>query len=317
MKVSVIIPSFNQGQFIEETLLSIINQEGIDKEIIVIDGGSTDNTVQVIKKYEEYLSYWISEDDKGQSDAINKGFTLATGDIVCWLNSDDLFVEGALRKVASFFNENPASHFIQGQVINFSSKEEKLILAERVSEKEMIKRVAFHQPGVFWRGELLKKTGFIDESLYYCMDYDLWMRFYFSFKLDYIDAPLAKFRIHDNSKTNDNPIKMYFEYRKIVCRFFNSVSVDCVETLKKLKLYDNDQNISYRIDKEDVKSPLKDLLHVFIRECAIQEYSQGNIKRANQLFAAVLAEEPKLDTALFMVKNTLGVRKFSKFFKLT
>jgi glycosyltransferase involved in cell wall biosynthesis len=315
VKISIIIPSFNQGQFIEETLLSIINQEGVDKEIIVIDGGSTDDTVNVIKKYEKHISFWISEDDKGQSEAINKGFIRATGDIICWLNSDDLFEKDALSKVFAFFEKNEDKMFVQGQVVNFSSKEEKTIPAERVDDREMIKRVAFHQPGVFWRRGILKDSGFIDESLYYCMDYDLWMRFYFNFELGYIDEPLARFRIHDSSKTNDNPIKMYFEYRKIVCRFFNSVSPESVKTLKSLDLYDNNQNIAYKIEKESIKTPVSDLLNVFINECAIQEYSQGNVKRANQLFSFVLNKEPNLETLLFKVKNWLGVRKFSKMFK--
>ena len=315
MKVSIIIPSYNQGQFIEETLNSIIGQEGIEKEIIIMDGGSNDATVDVIKKYEKHIHLWVSEKDKGQSHAINKGFAKATGDVICWLNSDDLFVENALSKVISYFEENKDIKFVQGQVINFSSEHEEIIAAERIDDKEMIKRVAFHQPGVFWKREILATTGFIDESLYYCMDYDLWMRFFFNFKLGYIDQPLAKFRIHDSSKTNDNPIKMYYEYRKIVCRFFNSVSAESVAVLKSLELYDNEDNVSYKIDQKSIHKPIPELLNVFVNECAIQEYSQGHIKRANQLFSFVLDKEPSLETLLFKVKNSLGLRKFSKLIK--
>ena len=173
MKVSVIIPSYNQGQFIEATLLSILNKQDVEKEIIVMDGGSTDNTVDIIKRYEEHLSFWVSEKDNGQSHALNKGFARATGDIVCWLNSDDLFIDHALEKVVEFFKTQRNVQFVQGQVINFSPKGEVIIRAEKIDDVDMIKRVAFHQPGVFWKREIMETTGYIDESLYYCMDYDL------------------------------------------------------------------------------------------------------------------------------------------------
>jgi glycosyltransferase involved in cell wall biosynthesis len=315
MKVSVIIPSYNQGQFIEATLLSILNKQDVEKEIIVMDGGSTDNTVDIIKRYEEHLSFWVSEKDNGQSHALNKGFARATGDIVCWLNSDDLFIDHALEKVVEFFKTQRNVQFVQGQVINFSPKGEVIIRAEKIDDVDMIKRVAFHQPGVFWKREIMETTGYIDESLYYCMDYDLWMRFYFSFEMGHIDEALAKFRIHDSSKTNDNPIKMYYEYRKIVCRFFNSVSPESVTSLKELGLYDNEQDVSYKIEKSNLQSPIDRLLNVFVKECGIQEYSQGNIKTADKLFSFVLKSEPSFNTRFFKLKNKLRIGKISKLIK--
>ena len=315
MKVSVIIPSYNQGQFIEATLLSILNKQDVEKEIIVMDGGSTDNTVDIIKRYEEHLSFWVSEKDNGQSHALNKGFARATGDIVCWLNSDDLFIDYALEKVVQFFKTHKEKQFVQGQVINFSSKGEVIIPVAKIDDVDMIKRVAFHQPGVFWKREIMETTGYIDESLYYCMDYDLWMRFYFSFKMGIINEPLAKFRIHNSSKTNDNPFKMYLEYRKIVCRFFNSISRQSVESLKTLELYDNPLDVSYSIQKSNLLFPIEHLLNVYVKECAIQEYSQGNVKKADQLFSFVLKSEPSLSTRFFKLKNKLRIRKISKLIK--
>ncbi len=317
MKISIITPSYNQAQYIEQTILSVLNQGYKDFEYIIIDGGSTDGSVEIIKKYEKHLKYWVSEKDNGQSHALNKGFALATGDIVCWLNSDDLFEANALKRVAAFFRENEDVNFLQGQVVNFSTNSQEVIKAQRLNDIEMVKRVALHQPGVFWKREILNTTGHIDESLYYCMDYDLWMRFYFNYKIGYIDEPLARFRIHDSSKTNDNPIKMYMEYRKIASRFFSSVSSDSLDVLKSLELYDNDKNVKYSIQLDSIKTPLSELLNVYVNECAIQEYSQGHIKKANELFSFVLQNEPSLKTVLFKVKNWLGIKKFSNYFNLS
>jgi len=104
-KISIVIPSYNQGQYLEESILSVIDQKYPDLELFVVDGGSTDNSVNVIKKYAQHLKWWVSEKDKGQSEAINKGFARATGDIISWLCSDDLYTPGTFHKVASYFSQ--------------------------------------------------------------------------------------------------------------------------------------------------------------------------------------------------------------------
>src|SRR6187431_735936 len=106
-KISVVVPSYNQGQYLEETILSIFNQQYPNLEVFVVDGGSKDNSVDIIKKYEQHLTWWVTEKDKGQSDAINKGFARVTGEIVTWLCSDDLFTKGTLKRVAEIFSELP------------------------------------------------------------------------------------------------------------------------------------------------------------------------------------------------------------------
>jgi len=116
-KISIVTPSFNQGQYIEETILSIVNQNYPNLEYIIIDGGSTDNTVEIIKKYEKHLAYWVSEKDKGQSEAINKGFRKATGDIVCWINSDDFFMPGSLLKVGERFAKDNSLDLLNGHCL--------------------------------------------------------------------------------------------------------------------------------------------------------------------------------------------------------
>ncbi|RYE40071.1 MAG: glycosyltransferase, partial [Sphingobacteriales bacterium] len=125
-KISVITPSFNQGEYLEDTILSVIGQNYPNLEYIIIDGGSADNSVSIIKKYETHLSYWISEKDKGQSHAINKGFGLATGDILCWLNSDDLLLPSTLSYIASLADVLPDEYIVFGNCIHFRESEQGL-----------------------------------------------------------------------------------------------------------------------------------------------------------------------------------------------
>ena len=122
-KISIITPSYNQGQFLEQTIVSVLGQNYPNLEYVIIDGGSTDNSVEIIKKYEQHLAYWVSEKDKGQADAINKGLKFCTGEIFNWLNSDDYLENGALYKIAAAF-ENPVIDMVAGVVRNFNNKEE-------------------------------------------------------------------------------------------------------------------------------------------------------------------------------------------------
>ena len=117
IRISIIIPSFNQGMFLEETLLSVINQPYKNVEILVMDGGSTDNSVEIIKKYESFISYWQSKKDNGQSDAINQGFKRATGEYVTWLNSDDVLLPNALTSIVDCINRNPSVNWFLGNVL--------------------------------------------------------------------------------------------------------------------------------------------------------------------------------------------------------
>src|SRR5690242_10507015 len=151
-KFSVVIPSYNQGQFLEETILSVINQGYPNLELFVVDGGSKDNSVDVIKKYESHITWWVSEKDKGQSDAINKGFSRVTGDIATWLCSDDLFTEGALKRVAELFSTLPDDiGVVYGGTIlfgeNFPTKNE--FGYENAGVERFISGQAFPQPSSF------------------------------------------------------------------------------------------------------------------------------------------------------------------------
>ncbi len=205
-KISVITPSYNQGQFIEETILSVIGQDYPNLEYIVIDGGSNDNTVDILKKYEKQFAYWVSEKDSGQSEAINKGFKKATGEIVCWLNSDDIFIKDALHKVVKFFNENQELDLVNGQLILIDEHSRILSSNFNIEQNKWYAKHGIYyisQPSLFWKREIFDKVGFLREDFHASMDLDFLIKiFKNNFKVGHLEKILAGFRIHNSSKSS-------------------------------------------------------------------------------------------------------------------
>ena len=203
-KISIITPSYNQGKFIEETLLSVLNQNYPNLEYIVIDGGSTDNTLEIIKKYEDRLSYWVSEKDSGQSEAINKGFRKATGDIIGWLNSDDILMPGALHRIAQALTEGQLD-FVNGHTVVID--EESNILTSHITLKQKkwyARRGIYYvnQPAMFWKREILDKVGYLKEDFHTEMDKELLIRiFENNYKIGQLPEYIAGFRLHNQSKS--------------------------------------------------------------------------------------------------------------------
>lgn len=203
-KVSVVTPSFNQAEYLSETLASIFDQRYPDVEVIVIDGGSTDGSLDVIKKHEGRIAYWESEKDRGQAHAINKGFEKATGEILCWLNSDDVFLPGALDAVAHFFGAHSDWDWISGPSLKFGQG------AYEVSgfyelprdRAEWFVHCPISQPSTFWRRSLYERFGGLDESFHFALDYEYWLRFVIGgVPMHFVDRPLSAYRLHDVSKT--------------------------------------------------------------------------------------------------------------------
>ena len=205
-KISIVTPSFNQGQFIEETIRSVLLQNYPNVEYIIIDGGSTDETIKIIKKYEPWLKYWVSEPDRGQSHAINKGFEICSGEIFNWLCSDDIFLPKAFEQVA--LNIDPVNPcWLIGGAYRYDEKSKTTSKKLPITSFDIINFLLWHsrsiaQPSVFWNGLLQSKVGSLSEKLNYCMDLDLWFRFYQKQQPLFNNGYFSRYRHHSLGKTS-------------------------------------------------------------------------------------------------------------------
>jgi glycosyltransferase involved in cell wall biosynthesis len=204
MLISIVTPSFNQDRYIEETIQSVLSQDYPHIEYMIVDGGSTDDTVNVIKKYESKLAWWVSESDKGQTDAINKGFARANADILAWINSDDTYEPGAFRSAVKYFQEHPDVGMIYGDC-NYINESGKVIgkFNSAQTNYRYLRQGYTHIPQqtMFFRADLWKEAGPLDPSFYFAMDYDLWTRIASRAQIRYIPQTWANFRLHTSGKT--------------------------------------------------------------------------------------------------------------------
>ncbi len=205
-RISIVTPSYNQGQFIEETIRSVLLQGYPNLEYIVIDGGSTDGSVEIIRRYEPWLAYWVSEKDRGQSHAINKGFARSTGEIMAWLNSDDVYVQRALETVAREC-ANKRNGLIWGICENIDATSRTIGQVDKHGYSKCAISLGLGtlpQPATFWHRTVWEKVGGLSESLFFSMDYDLWMRFATQPEVVFqgLSQVLAAERIHPEQKTS-------------------------------------------------------------------------------------------------------------------
>lgn len=206
IKFSIVIPTLNQVKTFEDTLQSVIRQDYGNYEIIVIDGGSTDGTIDMVMEYKEYISYFKSEKDSGQSSAINKGFKKATGDVYAWINSDDFYLQGAFSQVASVFKRDNSVDIVvgAGEIVTRECIFLKYIPAMEMERKNLLMWEDdkwIMQQCCFWRSEVWKKSGGVDESLHLLMDYDLWLNYSNFAKSCTIESILAVMRYYPGAKT--------------------------------------------------------------------------------------------------------------------
>ena len=203
-KVSIITPSYNQAKFLEETMLSVLEQDYPNIEYIIIDGGSDDGSKEIIERYSDRLAYWQSQKDKGQTDAINQGFAKASGEILAWLNSDDILYPGAVSAAVRQLKAHPEMGMVYANC-HWIDAEGKVIgdFPAAQTDLKKLRRGYVHIPQqtAFFRADLWKKVGPLDDSFYFAMDYDLWTRLASQAPLLYVQELWAAFRLHEGAKS--------------------------------------------------------------------------------------------------------------------
>ena len=226
-RISIVTPSYNQGQFLEETIRSVLLQGYPNLEYIIVDGGSTDDSVEIIKKYEPWLAYWVSEKDNGQSHALNKGFQKSTGEIMAWINSDDYYLPMAFQNIILTMTQKKNDLWFAGPC-NFIYPHDEVVTGWGRPKQELVRWFVgplVMQPGVFWRKKIWEDTNCIDETLAYSFDYELWMQFvqFQSFPF-WLEQCLANFRVHSVSKTFTSQSRFRLEDRVVYERYKHILS---------------------------------------------------------------------------------------------
>lgn len=227
-KITIITPSFNQGRFIEETIRSVLLQGYPNLEYFILDGGSSDDTISIIKKYEPWLAGWVSEKDSGQANAINNGWNRATGDIFAWINSDDWYLPNAFFRVAQLFHDTKCKWLV-GSVRDCRSVNSfiKNFHARPTSLLNLLGRndYGFHQPGMFWHRDVWEKVGKLDEQLHYSFDHEFWARsLQQGFEPQCTSEYFAGFRYHEMSKSKARHHLFLQEDWKVLERFRPTLS---------------------------------------------------------------------------------------------
>ncbi len=236
--ISIVIPSFNQASFLPATLDSVLSQNDVSSlQVIIVDGGSTDGTLEILRSINDPRVTWTSEPDNGQSHAINKGMRQADGRIVTWLNSDDLYCGGALRRVVDTFDANPKAKWLVGRVgmIDRDGNETRRAITRykdrrlrRYGYRRLLRENFISQMGVFWRRSFWEAVGPLDESLMYTMDYDLWLRMGGQIDPMILDAVLSQFRLHGQSKSGAVNRAQFDEQYAVASRYFDGDSTSRV-----------------------------------------------------------------------------------------
>jgi glycosyltransferase involved in cell wall biosynthesis len=202
--VSIVTPSFNQARFLEETICSVLDQDYANIEYLLVDGGSTDGSLEIIQRYAGRLAWWVSEPDQGQTDAINKGFAHAHGEILAWLNSDDTYQPHAIAEAVAYLQEHPETGMVYGDA-NLVDESGRVLgkFPARQTDYRRLRRGYVHIPqqAAFFRASLWKQVAPLDPTFYFAMDYDLWVRLSRLAPLDYFPHLWANFRLHGSGKS--------------------------------------------------------------------------------------------------------------------
>ncbi len=222
-RLTLVTPSYQQAPFLERTIQSVLGQDYPNLEYIVLDGGSTDGSVDIIRRYQDRLAYWCSEPDRGQAEAINKGLRRATGEIIGWLNSDDTLAPGALRFIAAEYDRHPEADLLYGHtcLIDEQDRVVRRLCAVPTTAVELVRynMNVWSQPGTTWRRRLHERIGYLDESLHYGMDCDFWIRAALHGNVRFTPRHLGNLRGHAGTKSVSQQSKFTGEYATLRARY--------------------------------------------------------------------------------------------------
>jgi len=277
-KITVVTPSFNQGAFIEQTIISVIGQQYPNLEYIIIDGGSTDSTVDIIKKYEQHLTYWVSKPDAGQSDAINKGFEQATGDILCWLNSDDYYLPGTLLDINQKLNIEKAQ-LVFGNSIHLNEADNTThgSYFDPFKEWDINTGDYIVQPGSFWTKKAFELTGKLRTDLHFGFDWE-WYARATAAGVEFIPSKnyYAVYRIHGEQKSKDSNIPRFKELQAIE-RQLNPAKFEFVDSYIKKNI--NSIKLLYKITNRPSLSKIENRLLKFLHPKLLKVMDRITLKK--------------------------------------
>ncbi len=252
-KISLITPSYNQGQYIEATIQSVLAQNYPQLEYLIIDGESSDGTLDILSRYSRILK-WISEPDKGQAHAINKGFKKSTGEIIAWLNSDDIYLPGALHRVADLFRQHPEISVVYGDYYLIDEQGKVLLQKKEIPFDYNILLYGLDyisQPTTFFRRQVFDQVGYLDEKLHYGLDWEYWLRIAsYGGQFAHISHYLAATRLHVAAKTLVAPPEMFTEHQAIRNRYWNKRKF---QSFRRQQLYAAGLNKVYRFKRQALK----------------------------------------------------------------
>ncbi|MBI3165754.1 MAG: glycosyltransferase [Chloroflexi bacterium] len=284
--VSIITPSYNQAKYLEQTILSVLNQDHPRIEYIVMDGASTDGSVDIIKKYAGRLVHWESEKDKGQADAINKGFARATGEIIAWLNSDDYYLPGTIRTVVKVFEENPDAVLVYGNMlaVDENGKTFNTLNYKQLTLEDLLCFQIIGQPAVFMRRSALQKTDGLDSTFHFLLDHLLWIQIAKHGRILHIDQTWSAARYHAEAKN----VAKAAEFGREAFRILETIAQDKDLAATLLKIDRRAHASAFRVDARyllDGGLPGK-ALQAWFRALLI--YPPVALKRMNIFVSAIL-----------------------------
>lgn len=319
-KITIVTPSYNQGQYLEQTICSVLDQNYPNLEYFVMDGGSQDESLSIIKKHEKYLAGWVSEADKGQSDAINKGLQHMAGDIVNWLNSDDYYQPNTLKEVAEYFQDSSIqvvagrSRLFQGErTINFSNGTD--VYPDNLAKTIGWARI--DQPETFFRTSAIRKIGFLNSNLHFVMDRDWWVRVLFEYGLEAVkkvDAVWVNFRLHEDSKTVSQTEKFDKEWDTYFWKIAQEYQFsELAKTLEKGNSISS--NLELDIPQHWDRKLVEQALYYFLLQRADQFYYTNQRKKAGVLLKVINKQKLKQEDQSLLKKLQFRNRFLPEFMR--